>query len=84
VAAEYPTKQITLVHAHDRLHLAQFKPTLHTTLLSQLERLGVKVLLHTRLDKSDLKTGPIEPRIFDLGNGDSVQGASARRLGRRG
>ncbi|KAM0756212.1 FAD/NAD(P)-binding domain-containing protein [Meredithblackwellia eburnea MCA 4105] len=66
------TKECTLVHS-GATFLPEFKPSLGESLKSQLEGLGVKVALNTRLDTYGLETGPIAPRTFDLGAAGVVE-----------
>lgn len=75
VKAQDPKKEVTLVHSQKVfLEGEGFKASLGTSLLSQLEKMGVKVVFGTQLDTTGLETGKIEEQTFDLGEAGSVKG----------
>ncbi|GAA5899569.1 hypothetical protein JCM5296_006947 [Sporobolomyces johnsonii] len=68
-------KTVTLVHSGERFISDQgFKPRLGESLKSQLEALGVKVVLGKRVDAQGLPTGAVEggAREFKLDDGEAV------------
>ncbi|GAA5874581.1 hypothetical protein JCM1840_002236 [Sporobolomyces johnsonii] len=68
-------KTITLVHSRERFITEEgFKPKLGESLKSQLEALGVKVVMGKRVDAQGLPTGAVEggAREFKLDDGETV------------
>ncbi|CEQ40677.1 SPOSA6832_02334, partial [Sporobolomyces salmonicolor] len=68
-------KTVTLVHAGERFIAEEgFKPKLGKNLKSQLEVLGVKVVMGKRVDAQGLPTGAVEggAREFKLDDGETV------------
>ncbi|GAA5899565.1 hypothetical protein JCM5296_006946 [Sporobolomyces johnsonii] len=68
-------KTITLVHSRERFITEEgFKPRLGESLKSQLEALGVKVVMGKRVDAQGLSTGAVEggAREFTLDDGEAV------------
>lgn len=83
VKAQYPKKTVTLVHSQKVfLEREGFKASLGTSLLSQLEKMGVKVVFETRLDTTGLETGKIEEQVFNLGEAGNVKGELSPSLAR--
>lgn len=76
VKAQYKDKGVTLVHSGQVfLEGGGFKSSLGESLKSQLEAMGVKLVFGTRLATGELSTGPIPLQSFDLGAGQTVEGA---------
>ncbi|SCZ90809.1 BZ3500_MvSof-1268-A1-R1_Chr1-3g02272 [Microbotryum saponariae] len=65
-------KNVTLVHPSKTLFSNGCKEKLGKNLTNSLTALNVKVVVNTRIDVGDLKTGPSSGRTFTLGDGSAI------------
>ncbi|BGP42274.1 hypothetical protein JCM10449v2_006279 [Rhodotorula kratochvilovae] len=69
-------KEVTLVHSHDKfLHEQGWKDKFNGALKTQVEALGVKVVLGRKAVDAPHESGPVEggKRAFHLDNGETVE-----------
>ncbi|KAM0750512.1 FAD/NAD(P)-binding domain-containing protein [Meredithblackwellia eburnea MCA 4105] len=74
VKAQYPSKPVTIATSGPSLmYHPGLAPKLGKNLQSQLESLGAKVAVNSRVNTAGLTSGPIASRTFTLGDGSSVE-----------